>query len=156
MSSSSLSSGQQPTLSSSVRADGQTQHTSYQPSVLGSMPLPPSTNASPYQVNNNNRMPSGSWLGGMAPPLPQEGIFPPPNENGFPPATSFAQDNNFDMQGYGLGSLGGGVDLGGSFQQPFVPQDLWQMPMTLEWDWADFFGTGPGFDLNDPNLGVPP
>lgn len=25
----------------------------------------------------------------------------------------------------------------GSFQQPFVPQDLWQMPMTLEWDWAD-------------------
>lgn len=24
------------------------------------------------------------------------------------------------------------------FQQPFVPQDLWQMPMTLEWDWADF------------------
>ncbi len=25
----------------------------------------------------------------------------------------------------------------GSFNQPFVPQDLWQMPMTLEWDWAD-------------------
>ncbi|KFY20785.1 hypothetical protein V493_07622, partial [Pseudogymnoascus sp. VKM F-4281 (FW-2241)] len=24
-----------------------------------------------------------------------------------------------------------------SFQQPFVPPDLWQMPMTLEWDWAD-------------------
>jgi len=28
----------------------------------------------------------------------------------------------------------------GSFQQPFVPQDLWQMPMTLEWDWADMGG----------------
>lgn len=26
----------------------------------------------------------------------------------------------------------------GSFQQPFVPQDLWQMPMTFEWDWAEF------------------
>ena len=25
----------------------------------------------------------------------------------------------------------------GSFQQPFVPQDLWQMPMTFEWDWGD-------------------
>ncbi|KAL8650041.1 MAG: hypothetical protein Q9210_004053 [Variospora velana] len=25
----------------------------------------------------------------------------------------------------------------GSFQQPFVPQDFWQMPQTLEWDWAD-------------------
>lgn len=36
-----------------------------------------------------------------------------------------------------------------SFQQPFVPQDLWQMPMTLEWDWADMTGAvfpdfGPG------------
>lgn len=27
-----------------------------------------------------------------------------------------------------------------SFQQPFLPQDLWQMPMTLEWDWADMTG----------------
>ena len=26
----------------------------------------------------------------------------------------------------------------GSFQQPFVPQDLWQMPMTLEWDLSAF------------------
>ena len=25
----------------------------------------------------------------------------------------------------------------GLFQQPFIPQDLWQMPMTFEWDWAD-------------------
>lgn len=49
-----------------------------------------------------------------------------------------------------------GGDMGGSFQQPFVPQDLWQMPMTLEWDWADFFGTGPGFDLNDPTGGGGP
>lgn len=27
-----------------------------------------------------------------------------------------------------------------NFQQPFVPQDLWQMPMTLEWDWANMSG----------------
>ncbi|PYH95542.1 fungal-specific transcription factor domain protein [Aspergillus ellipticus CBS 707.79] len=44
------------------------------------------------------------------------------------------------------------------FQQPFVPQDLWQMPMTIEWDWADMsnnfpvFGGGGG---GDPN-GIPP
>ncbi|KFY39640.1 hypothetical protein V494_03905, partial [Pseudogymnoascus sp. VKM F-4513 (FW-928)] len=31
-----------------------------------------------------------------------------------------------------------------SFQQPFVPPDLWQMPMTLEWDWADLTGGGTG------------
>ncbi|KAI5804500.1 fungal-specific transcription factor domain-containing protein [Geopyxis carbonaria] len=29
-----------------------------------------------------------------------------------------------------------------SFEQPFVPQDLWQMPMTFEWDWADVNGNG--------------
>ncbi|KAL8949834.1 MAG: hypothetical protein Q9222_004099 [Ikaeria aurantiellina] len=35
----------------------------------------------------------------------------------------------------------------GSFQQPFVPQDLWQMPQTLEWDWADMGNLGyPTFD----------
>ena len=27
-----------------------------------------------------------------------------------------------------------------TFQQPFVPQDLWQMPMALEWDWANMPG----------------
>jgi hypothetical protein len=30
-----------------------------------------------------------------------------------------------------------------SFEQPFVPQDLWQMPMTFEWDWADVNGQVP-------------
>jgi hypothetical protein len=30
----------------------------------------------------------------------------------------------------------------GTFDQTFnnVPQDLWKMPMTLEWDWADMTG----------------
>lgn len=30
----------------------------------------------------------------------------------------------------------------GTFDQNFnnVPQDLWRMPMTLEWDWADMTG----------------
>lgn len=39
-----------------------------------------------------------------------------------------------------------------SFQQPFVPQDLWQMPMTFEWDIANNFEQGggyPGFEGND-------
>jgi hypothetical protein len=32
--------------------------------------------------------------------------------------------------------------LMGQFDQTFnnVPQDLWKMPMTLEWDWADMTG----------------
>ena len=44
-----------------------------------------------------------------------------------------------------LGSISGMNNLDmGSFQEPFVPQDLWQMPMTLEWDWAS-----PGSGLPD-------
>ncbi|KAK2767420.1 hypothetical protein FQN54_003576 [Arachnomyces sp. PD_36] len=38
------------------------------------------------------------------------------------------------------GNYGTPMDNMPSFQQPFVPQDLWQMPMTLEWDWADMTG----------------
>jgi hypothetical protein len=43
------------------------------------------------------------------------------------------------------------------FQQPFVPQDLWQMPMTLEWDWADMTNTGyPSYEHPDgPHAGMP-
>ncbi len=52
----------------------------------------------------------------------------------------------------------------GSFDQPFVPQDLWQMPMTLEWDWADMTGIGdqgipysgdPQYSVLDSTFGQP-
>lgn len=52
----------------------------------------------------------------------------------------------------------------GSFDQPFVPQDLWQMPMTLEWDWADMTGIGdqgmpyggdPQYSVFDSTFGQP-
>ena len=42
------------------------------------------------------------------------------------------------MHAPGVGMNG----TGAAFQQPFVPQDLWQMPMTLEWDWAEGLGLG--------------
>jgi hypothetical protein len=43
----------------------------------------------------------------------------------------------------------------GPFQQPFVPQDLWQMPMTIEWDWADMSTNFPVFEGVGAN-GQPP
>lgn len=43
----------------------------------------------------------------------------------------------------------------GAFQQPFVPQDLWQMPMTIEWDWADMSTNFPVFEGVNAN-GQPP
>ncbi|KAL5343357.1 fungal-specific transcription factor domain-containing protein [Aspergillus crustosus] len=42
----------------------------------------------------------------------------------------------------------GDIPMNPSFQQPFVPQDLWQMPMTIEWDWADMSTNFPVFDTN--------
>ena len=42
----------------------------------------------------------------------------------------------------------------GSFQQPFVPQDLWQMPMTLEWDWSEAMQGPGGFDAGGMDMGV--
>ena len=42
--------------------------------------------------------------------------------------------------------ISGDMSLGAAFQQPFVPQDLWQMPMTLEWDWAGMTDYSSGFD----------
>ena len=57
----------------------------------------------------------------------------------------FGTPNNFGISPGGTGadgSMGGFGGTNGSFQQPFVPQDLWQMPMTLEWDWAEGLGLG--------------
>lgn len=37
------------------------------------------------------------------------------------------------------------------FQQSFIPQDIWQIPMPLEWDWADMSTGFPVFDTGmDP------
>ena len=35
------------------------------------------------------------------------------------------------------GPSGDALGVGNMIQHPFVPSDLWQMPMTLDWDWAD-------------------
>lgn len=55
-----------------------------------------------------------------------------PTQNGMTP---FA-----DIPGYTNGNEVNSPLNINNFQQPFVPQDLWQMPMTLEWDWAEMTG----------------
>lgn len=79
--------------------------------------------------------------------------------NSMPDTSMMSMDslhNNNNPPVNGNNGMGNGGGMGGSFQQPFVPQDLWQMPMTLEWDWAEGFGLGsyaPGytgnFDMGD-------
>lgn len=69
-----------------------------------------------------------------------DGQFNPAVSSGFPPDPLASMDMNNPNAAFGTSpDLSNGA---GSFQQPFVPQDLWQMPMTLEWDWAEGLGLG--------------
>jgi hypothetical protein len=101
-----------------------------------------------------------------------------PSMNGNPPPGDFTQNNFPDnyttnmadpMADFGVPNAytspasnnGNANGFGSSFQQPFVPQDLWQMPMTLEWDWAEGLGMGsftpgPMFNDQDNFLGQQP
>ncbi|KIV85314.1 hypothetical protein PV11_01019 [Exophiala sideris] len=80
-----------------------------------------------------------------------------PQTNGAHPNTTFFNMPNLDNEYVDMFNQPGySPDMGSqhmpnstmsplntaSFQQPFVPQDLWQMPMTFEWDWADFGQSG--------------
>ena len=49
----------------------------------------------------------------------------------FPPSNANPNASGMENQQYSNDMLNVG-----SFQQPFVPQDLWSMPMTFEWDWG--------------------
>jgi hypothetical protein len=79
----------------------------------------------------------------------------PPFSDGSEYMTPNAGMTPFADQGYSNGQGRSPLNIN-NFQQPFVPQDLWQMPMTLEWDWADMTGGAyPSFEngvLNDLNM----
>ncbi|TEA22425.1 Fusaridione A cluster transcription factor fsdR [Colletotrichum sidae] len=69
-------------------------------------------------------LPSAGW--------PQE--FPMPDAGNF---GSFAE-----MTGFGgpNNARSPPVNVGASYQQPLLPQDLFSLPMTLDWDWAEMSG----------------
>jgi hypothetical protein len=104
---------------------------------------------------------------GNEPPIfspPLNGLTP--GNGGWMPDPTFSDRSDYmtpnagmtpfsDGQGYSNGNMKSPLSMT-DFQQPFVPQDLWQMPMTLEWDWADMTGGAyPSFEngvLGDMNL----
>jgi len=96
-----------------------------------------------YQTGNLGLSPSG-WPGNM----PNNEAFPglPQGFSPAGPAFSMPGDN---MQNF----MSADLDPNGSFQQPFVPQDLWQMPMTLEWDWADVGMGATPFQFDETQMG---
>ena len=105
----------------------------------------------PYNIPNGATPPFTTTQSPAQPPLPQaDPNFPQPAlmDGSFAPGTGFSPGmpgpdallNDFGT--FNGGQMGGDAGGMGSFQQPFVPQDLWQMPMTLEWDWAEGLGLG--------------
>lgn len=128
--------GSNPKLSTPPTPTSQThQHSPnlFTPSFPGGsnhqQPFNPNLNGfSPVMNNENGSMPL-DFAGILNPPSTLQPVI---SENDFP---QFSGDE--------VSSLNMG-----SFQQPFVPQDLWQMPQTLEWDWADLDNMGfpPAFD----------
>ena len=63
--------------------------------------------------------------------------------------------------GFGMGAFGATEQLlmGNAFQQPFAPQDMWQMPMSFEWDFADLSQSYAGnldhsFEINGAMNGI--
>ncbi|KAF4307764.1 hypothetical protein GTA08_BOTSDO03406 [Botryosphaeria dothidea] len=114
----------------------------------------PSFNFSPSMPHAS--LQQGSWLPDLSSPqtvpafLPQQ-TFPHSQAGTDGPHTSAAFSTASGVHPTTEGANGptalnaghlAGFDMGHAFQQPFVPQDLWQMPMTLEWDWADMTGYG--------------
>ena len=106
---------------------------SFNPSLNGFSPAPLPVNSTDIGLPLDFSTPSGSDFANML--NPGSGMPQYLGENG-------------DVQQQFSGSTGSPFSTG-SFQQPFVPQDLWQMPMTLEWDWADMTSMGyPTFDAD--------
>ncbi|KAF2728004.1 hypothetical protein EJ04DRAFT_120312 [Polyplosphaeria fusca] len=88
-------------------------------------PFPFSPNFTHASLNNNNPM---AQFG--SPSMAAQML-----QNGMPMGTSGGDTS--------MGGMGGMNAMAmGTFDQTFsqVPQDLWKMPMTLEWDWADMAG----------------
>ncbi|KAF9881234.1 fungal specific transcription factor domain-containing protein [Colletotrichum karsti] len=68
-------------------------------------------------------LPSAGW--------PQE--FPMPDQSQF--------GNFAEMTGFGQNNpRSPPMNMGAPFQQPLLPQDLFSLPMTLDWDWAEMSG----------------
>lgn len=114
-------------------------------------------------ANGNAFDPAGNCMTStQEPTIPATSGASAPQNSGVQNMPEFGQDfqdilspDAFTNQDPYPNSSTAGMNMS-SFQQPFVPQDLWQMPMTLEWDWADMTSSGfPLFEGGDQPGGPP-
>jgi hypothetical protein len=141
--------GQMP---QNIPPGNRTQSHAAAPSSAGGQ-QPPTTSFSPQMFQGN--------LGGTA-PMQDPNMNPTSGLSGDLPSnvqsmSGLGQDFQDMLSPNNLAALGfpdqqtfadAGTTPMTSFQQPFVPQDLWQMPMTIEWDWADMSNNFPVFGMD--------
>ena len=108
----------------------------------------------PMMKNSNTPLPNGFS------PVANNPAFQQQQQSNYSPASNGSPQSNWqpdlgagneymspnnmapfsEMQGYSTSSGVASPMSMGTFQQPFVPQDLFQMPMSLDWDWAGMTG----------------
>ncbi|KAM0342263.1 hypothetical protein ACHAPU_009668 [Fusarium lateritium] len=94
------------------------------PSQAQLSPPPNADSRGPYSVGTPMNDPSPS---AMSAGWPQE--FPVPQSH---------QNGDFDSMNYGDGNVPSPSQVPMSaYQQPLLPQDLFSLPMTLDWSWAE-------------------
>jgi hypothetical protein len=101
----------------------------------------------PHQMERPHSSRSFSPMAGMAPEpspgMPSAG-WPGPGQHDYPPREpkefgSFSEMTGFGPNG-GIPSPHMGMAMQTPFQQPLLPHDLYALPMTLDWDWAEMSG----------------
>ena len=134
---------------SQLQPDGENQPSSSSPSSrnVGMLPTstPTSTFTSSLAATGNDMM--NTFADGSAGSGPdQEALNLPSNVQGLADFGQSLPDmlNPANMANPGLSDQVPFSTMGttspstaASFQQPFVPQDLWQIPMPLEWEWPE-------------------
>lgn len=91
---------------------------------------------SPLQANGQGAYsPMGGSINGRSPSMGSIGW---PQEYVMPHSGEF--DSFSDMAGFPTAGDSPPVNMGTGFQQPLLPQDLFSLPMTLDWNWAELSG----------------
>jgi hypothetical protein len=139
--------GGQPTTSPSVKPQPPPSSTPFSPAMFTNDPTAPTSSPNTAKgYGPDPSLPSNTGIPNN--PIPGYGqgfsdmLSPDQLDN-----VQFGEQNPFGQTS---------PNMAAPFQQPFVPQDLWQMPMTIEWDWADMSSNFPIFDAGEGNVQPPP
>ncbi|KAI1819051.1 N-terminal binuclear Zn cluster-containing protein [Xylaria intraflava] len=143
-----------PTLSSKFNGEENRQKNASMAVTPTNVPRANGNDDDGYTPMDTAAVPDGSTPRGNAGGWPSE-RFDPADLGSFSELTGFGQPmaspsaallGNMEMNGAGPELANGDYGAAAGYQQT-LPQDLWQFPMTLDWDWAEFTGGPyPGFE----------